>query len=253
MIVSVQDVEFSYTGRSAKFSFPHFAVEAGSTVSIVGRSGFGKTTLLKLLLGLLRPSSGSIKPPSLAKNGGIGVVGQDTFLVPWLDCEQNIKLPMRFSSPHGSQGRNSDAIPDAFRELVGSLGLENHLSKFPHEMSGGIRRRTELARAFMLSPKALILDEPFAGLDVDVRDSIFESLLSHQNAHETGIVLVTHDLLDAAMISDAVYYFPEEGILGENPIRFERNRSLCRRRFDSETVLIAKEIERVAFTPEEEG
>ncbi len=250
-IITINSAKFRYSGSPTEFCFPHFVINSGQTISIIGRSGHGKTTLIKVLLGLVGIESGVVNPLDLTAQGRVGFVAQETFLLPWLSGADNILLPLSLSGKRGASNMTASVMEETLSGLAKIMGIQKHLNKYPHEMSGGIRRRTELARAMMLEPDVLVLDEPFSGLDVDIRDSIFESLTRYQTANSTGIIFVTHDLHDAAMISDLVYYFAHEGRLAPRPLEIDQPTAKVRGRYELETLAIARKIAETVFSENE--
>ncbi len=183
-------------------TFPHESVTA-----VIGRSGSGKSTLLRSINGLVRPTAGRVevmgKPidyrdlPALRR--GIGYAVQGTGLFPHLSVQANITLPARLADWDPSR---LDARLDYLLDLV---HLDRAwLSRYPHELSGGQQQRAGLARAMILEPALLLLDEPFAALDPLTRLDVHKRLLELQRAEPRCMLLVTHDMREAMHLADRV-------------------------------------------------
>ena len=182
-------------------------VKPGEFVSVVGPSGCDKSTLLKLIAGLLVPTNGSVTigsgPPAKAqKLKNIGLMFQEPGLLPWRTVAQNITLPTEIApnSSYGNQS-NSDNTPKALLRLI---GLEGFATYYPKELSGGMKQRVALARALAASPEVLLLDEPLAALDDITRTSMRYELIRICEYSNLSVVMVTHNLREAVLMSDKV-------------------------------------------------
>ncbi len=182
-------------------------LKLGQTTAILGESGSGKSTIVQLIIGLLRPDSGTVKtlgadidydkPRPLRKR--IGYAIQDVALFPHLRIRDNIVLPGRLS------GWSEPASTSRLKELLDLMQLpEDVLDRYPHELSGGQQQRAGLCRAMMLHPELLLLDEPFSGLDTLTRRSIHEQFLSLQERESVSCVLVTHDPQEAINLAQDI-------------------------------------------------
>jgi NitT/TauT family transport system ATP-binding protein len=176
-------------------------VAAGEFVSIVGASGCGKTTLLRIMDGLIEPSSGDVlhdgeavtRPlPSLA------YVFQQDSLLPWRTIERNVQIPGEFRSEPRKQLR------ERARENLRLVGLDGFFKHYPHELSGGMRQRANLARALTAEADTLLMDEPFSALDAQTREFMQAELLRIWEAFKKTVVLVTHQIDEAVFLSDRV-------------------------------------------------
>ncbi len=205
--VSVRDLSLTYktkkTEREAIRKMT-FDIKDGEFVSFVGASGCGKTTLLKILAGLLPPTSGDVELDGKAIVGpgrDRGFVFQQDRLFPWRTLMKNVLL--------GSELTNHDNLDRAalhsrarhFIELVGLAGFEEY---YPHELSGGMRQRVNLARALMVDPELLLMDEPFAALDAQTREVMQLELLRIWREQQHTVVFVTHQIDEAVLLSDRV-------------------------------------------------
>jgi NitT/TauT family transport system ATP-binding protein len=176
-------------------------VEAGQAVALVGPSGCGKTTLLHLCAGLLTLRDGSIE------NGfaHASFVFQQPRLLPWKSALDNVALGL--AARRVSRGEREHVA----RELALRMGLSHaDLDKYPHQLSGGMRSRVSLARALVLEPDLLLLDEPFSALDVGLKEELYALLLSHLSSRRMAALLITHDLMEAVRLSDAILVMASE-------------------------------------------
>jgi NitT/TauT family transport system ATP-binding protein len=173
----------------------------GEFVSIVGASGCGKTTLLRMLDGLIAPSSGTITLDERPIDGpgfGRAFVFQQDRLLPWRNVLTNVMLGTEIQ---GHKGGTDRARAMKFIELVGLGGFEKH---YPHELSGGMRQRVNLARALTSEPDVLLLDEPFASLDAQTREIMQAELLRVWRETRKTAIFVTHQIDEAVYLSDRV-------------------------------------------------
>jgi NitT/TauT family transport system ATP-binding protein len=184
-------------------------IRAGEILSIVGRSGAGKSTLLRLIAGLLSPDAGRVSidretadHARLAKH--VGFMPQSPALLPWLSVAKNVALVQRVNSR--SCGHELD-VDEALR----SVGLHAYRDAFPQQLSGGMQHRVALARALAVGGPLLVLDEPFASLDELTRASLYGLVLETWRVFQRTIVVVTHNLDEAMLLSDRV------AILGGSP------------------------------------
>jgi NitT/TauT family transport system ATP-binding protein len=166
-------------------------------VSLVGPSGSGKTSILRAVSGLLTPRSGGIELNG--SSDSLGFLFQDDALLPWRTARENVALGLRIRKlPTKAAESEADA-------WLARLGLEGFGARFPHELSGGQRKRVAIAQILALKPKLLLMDEPFASLDAIVRTRITQELLNWVEREHLSVLLVTHDLEEALTVSDTVY------------------------------------------------
>ena len=167
-------------------------VRAGEFVALVGPSGCGKTTLLNVCSGWLAPSSGAVHRPARLR-----MVFQQDGLFPWLTVEENITLGLRHIADAGERARRSEA-------LLGLIGLNGFAHVYPHQVSGGMRQRVELARAIGGETPLLLMDEPFSSLDYLTRLKMRQELARILIEQPRTVILVTHDIEEAAQLADRV-------------------------------------------------
>jgi NitT/TauT family transport system ATP-binding protein len=177
------------------------AVEDGEFLAIVGPSGCGKSTLLRLLAGLLRPMSGSVEfrgEELTEPSRDIGYVFQRANLMPWRTVAANIALPLEIAHTPASQ------IAERTEALISLVGLEGFAESYPAQLSGGMQQRVALARALIHEPTVLLLDEPFGSLDALTRERMNAELLRIWNVHRRTVVMVTHSISEAVLLSDRI-------------------------------------------------
>jgi NitT/TauT family transport system ATP-binding protein len=176
-------------------------VNEGEFITLLGASGCGKSTLLNLAAGTLRQHKGQISfngQPVNTINRNVGYVTQEDTMLPWLTLATNVGLPLKMRNVQKEEVKNRTM------ELLRSFGLEDAASQYPSQLSGGMKKRGLLARALIYQPRLLLMDEPFAALDAQLRATLQTEL--RRVVIETGIAVlfVTHDIEEAALLSDRV-------------------------------------------------
>lgn len=194
-----------------------FAVHSGQFVALVGSSGSGKSTVMRLIAGLDRPSAGSITldgRPVTGPGSDRGMVFQKYSLYPWLTAAQNVAFGMEL------QGRPRSDIRERTGYFLEVVGLADAARRLPRELSGGMQQRVAIARALAAEPRVLLLDEPFGALDIQIRESMQEFL--HSLWQRTGLtaLLITHDLEEALLLAGTVH------IMAPGPGRIVRSVSV---------------------------
>ena len=179
-----------------------FDLHSGEFVALVGSSGSGKSTVMRLIAGLDRPSSGCISidaKPITGPGSDRGMVFQKYSLYPWLSAAQNVAFGMEL------QGLNRQEIRERTGYFLEVVGLADAARRLPRELSGGMQQRVAIARALAAEPKVLLLDEPFGALDIQIRESMQEFL--HGLWQRTGLtaLLITHDLEEALLMAGTVH------------------------------------------------
>ncbi|MEE8435756.1 MAG: ABC transporter ATP-binding protein [bacterium] len=176
-------------------------VEKGSVVALIGPSGCGKSTLLNMIAGLYEPSEGEIiygGNPVVSVNTSVGYMTQKDNLFPWHTVQDNVALSLTLAR-HPRDDRRQRA-----RDILGRVGLMGFETRYPSELSGGMLKRTALARMLLYRPETFLLDEPFAALDSQLKLSMHDLLLRIWAEDGQTILLVTHDLVEAITLSDRV-------------------------------------------------
>ena len=214
--ITVNDVHFAYGSGPTVLnglSF-NFKLRKGQTLAIVGGSGSGKSTLLRLIAGLLpgqsqdrssgRITVGGMSPVDYRRAGGLSFIFQDPTLLDHMTVEENIALPLftkRAKTDHA----------DDLRMVMGVVGMHAHARRLPRELSGGMRTRVSLARAFVNAPDVLLLDEPFSALDIAWKSRLYGYFMDLRTRYNTTSVLVTHDIQEAVILGDHVLVIGNNG------------------------------------------
>jgi len=190
------------------------SMQSGEFMALVGSSGSGKSTILRLIAGLEHPSSGSISvdgKPVSSPGPDRGMVFQKYSLYPWLNAAENVAFGMRLQRIKPAEIRERTAY---FLEVV---GLSEAADKLPRELSGGMQQRVAIARALATNPSILLLDEPFGALDLQIRESMQDFLLKLWQRTGLTVLLITHDVEEALVLAQRVH------VLAPNPGRIVRS------------------------------
>jgi len=181
----------------------------GEFIAIVGPSGCGKSTFMKLATGLKAPTRGSVSIDGAPVTGPLKIVGmafQAPTLLPWRTTLDNVLLPLEIVEPHRSRFRRERAQYEAQAlTLLKAVGLDGYAQQFPWLLSGGMQQRASICRALIHKPRMLLLDEPFGALDAFTREELWCILRDLQAAQQFNVILVTHDLREAAFLADTIY------------------------------------------------
>jgi nitrate/nitrite transport system ATP-binding protein len=201
--LKIEQLSKSYQKDRPVFADVSFTLDRGEFVCIIGHSGCGKTTILNVLAGLDRASSGHIfmdgrevSGPSLER----GVVFQSHALMPWLSVRQNIAFAVK-SRWHDW---NAAQVNEQVEKFVAMVGLMPAIDKKPSQLSGGMKQRVGIARAFSISPKMLLLDEPFGALDALTRGTIQDELMTIVQQTQQTVFMITHDVDEAILLADRI-------------------------------------------------
>ena len=218
-VIAVEDLRKSF-GSQKVLNGISLSVNRGETVAVLGRSGTGKSVLLRLIIGLQKPDSGSLRIHgqdiaglALDQLGEIrkkmGFLFQHAALYDSLTVEQNVAFPLEHHKREMSKSERSDRV----RELLTEVGMENAAAKMPSDISGGMQKRVGLARALALEPDILLLDEPTAGLDPISSGEIDDLVLKLQQQHHMASIVVTHDLHSAKTIANRLALLNEGNVV----------------------------------------
>lgn len=207
LAIDIRDASMTYHRRGGDVIAVDgctISVDAGTRAAIIGPSGCGKSTVLRMLADVITPTGGEVflsgqSPRQARMAGTFALVSQQSVLLPWRRLAENVGLGLevlRVRRPE-RQARVQEAI-----DLVGLTGFESH---FPAELSGGMRQRAAIARALTLSPEVLLMDEPFGALDEFTRERLNFELLRILHTSKATLMLITHSIAEAIMLSDVVY------------------------------------------------
>ncbi|MCI3280550.1 nitrate ABC transporter ATP-binding protein [Synechococcus sp. PCC 6717] len=178
-------------------------IQAGEFICVIGHSGCGKTTLLNMVSGFVRPTTGEVRlKGQLIKEPGPDrmVVFQNYALLPWLTAADNIYLAVDAVWPQKSRPQKMAIV----REHLAMVGLADAAQKYPSQLSGGMKQRVAIARALAIRPEILILDEPFGALDAITKEELQEELLNIWQEHRCTVLMITHDIDEALFLADRV-------------------------------------------------
>lgn len=208
--VTICDLSFAYTGTSKLvLKDIQLEVQAGEFVCLLGQSGCGKSTFLRLLAGLEHPSSGSILvdgQPFTDASLDRGVVFQDYGLFPWMSAGENIMLALKQRFPN----RDKRALKQIALDMLEAVGLDHSIyRKLPKELSGGMKQRCAIAQAFGINPPFLLMDEPFGALDAVTRARLQDLVLElwSQDEPKKTVFFVTHDVDEALLLANRIVVF----------------------------------------------
>ena len=218
-VIAVEDLHKSF-GSQKVLNGISLSVKRGETLAVLGRSGTGKSVLLRLIIGLEKPDSGSVRIHgqdiaglALDQLGEIrkkmGFLFQHAALYDSLTVEQNVAFPLQHHKKEMSKSDKNDRVT----QLLTEVGMEADLEKMPSDISGGMQKRVGLARALALEPDILLLDEPTAGLDPISAAEIDDLVLKLQQEHHMASIVVTHDLHSAKAIADRLALLNEGNVV----------------------------------------
>ena len=195
-LVRLQNVSHTFPDGLIAVHNTSFDLFAGQFVSLVGQSGVGKSTVLRIVAGLTQPTTGTV----LRENGvgQVGVVFQNHNLMPWRTVAANIALPLEIA------GLSAADSAERVAEMVALVGLSGFEASYPAQLSGGMAQRVALGRALVSRPSLLLLDEPFGALDALTRERMGQELLRIHRAHPVTVLMVTHSIPEAVLLSDSV-------------------------------------------------
>lgn len=201
--LKVEHLAKAYQADKPVFADVSFTIDQGEFVCIIGHSGCGKTTILNVLAGLDTATSGhcfmdgrEIAGPSLER----GVVFQSHALMPWLTVRQNIAFAVTSRWPEWNKAQTNEQV----EKFVALVGLSGAIDKKPSQLSGGMKQRVGIARAFAIQPKMLLLDEPFGALDALTRGTIQDELMSIVRQTQQTVFMITHDVDEAILLADRI-------------------------------------------------
>jgi NitT/TauT family transport system ATP-binding protein len=218
MFISIRGISKVFEAREGELEAlreVNFEIEKGEFVALVGISGCGKSTMLFIVAGLIPPTSGEVRVANETVQGPSAdraVVFQGDAVFPWMTVEENIAYGLRFKKT------NQDERKETVNRLVRLVGLEGFERSYPKELSGGMKKRVDLARAYAVDPSVLLMDEPFGALDAITKEKMQVDLarLSKAIGQQKTVLFVTHDLEEAIFLADRILVMgPRPGTIRE--------------------------------------
>jgi len=182
-----------------------FHIEANKVVSILGPSGIGKTTILRLITGAIKPDSGEV----LVSGRNIGYIFQDPRLLPWRTALENVSLGL---VAEGKDRKEAERIARRWMNCLGLAGFEDY---YPAELSGGMMQRVSIGRALAIEPDILLMDEPFSNLNAELKESLLGMIEEILTEYKTTVVYVTHDISEALRLSDWILTMQPGSVMEE--------------------------------------
>jgi NitT/TauT family transport system ATP-binding protein len=239
--VTLSGVQRTFAGGLTAVERLDLSISPGQFVALLGPSGCGKSTILRMIAGLDRPDAGSIETDG--GRSSIAYVFQDAHLLPWRSVLRNVALPLELK---GVAKPNRIA---AAREAISQVGLSEFESRYPAQLSGGMRMRVSLARALVTNPDLLLLDEPFAALDEITRGQLDLQLRQLWRVRGMTVIFVTHSITEAAFLAERAVVFTKRParIVIDHPIDLPRERQNALRgdaSFARETAVLLEALER---------
>lgn len=234
-----QNVSFRYKNEQAELlQSLNIKVHDGEFVSIIGPSGSGKSTLFRLITGLEKPTDGTIlinEKPVQNRLGLVGYMPQQDLLMPWRTIIDNVALPLEL------KGVKKEDAYEQILPLLDEFGLKGYDSRFPSDLSGGMRQRVSFLRAILSGSNLLLLDEPFSALDAITRLTMQEWLLSKWMKWQNTILFITHDVDEALFLSDRIFTITETPVLSLEEVNVPLSRPRSIRDLSQTAVIALKE------------
>lgn len=230
-MVSIDAVTMSF-GNFVAVENVNLTVADGEFLAIVGPTGCGKSTILNAIAGLLRPSHGNVSIDGKAVTGvhnDIGYLFQQDALLPWKTALENVELGPMFKGVSASERRKSAL------NWLAKVGLKGFEQRYPHQLSGGQRKRVQMAQALITGPKVILMDEPFSALDIHTRHLMQNELLRLWQEERRAVVMITHDLEEAIALGDRVVVLaagPRSRVIDSFPVDLDRPRDVAEIKLD---------------------
>lgn len=227
--LTINNVTYSYQGQNVIINGVNWEVKKGEFHCLLGKSGCGKTTLLKLASGLLQPDIGNIQLQGkqvTKPSHECGFVFQSPTLLEWKTVLDNVLLPISLKR------RMTLADREHAAHLLELVGLSSHFERYPLQLSGGQQSRVALARALIQEPSMLFLDEPFAALDAITREELQDDVLRICNLQNTTVLFITHDISEAVYLSDRVAVMEQGKIIYASDVKLAKPRTF-KTRYDA--------------------
>ena len=199
-----------FAGGVTALSDMNLSLSEGQFVSLLGPSGCGKSTALRLIAGLMQPTTGKVTWAGSHDSGDLGVVFQEPTLMPWATVEKNVWLPLRL------KGESLTETRPRIAQALEMVGLDRFAGAYPRELSGGMKMRVSIARALVTQPRLILMDEPFAALDEITRNRMNDDLLALRDRLGCTVIFVTHSVFESVYLSDRIVVMaPRPGRVAE--------------------------------------
>lgn len=230
-MVSIDSVTMSF-GAYVAVQDVNLSVADGEFLAIVGPTGCGKSTILNAIAGLLKPSRGTVSidgQPVRGVQNDIGYLFQQDALLPWKTALENVELGPMFKGV-GTAERREQSM-----KWLAKVGLKGFEHRYPHQLSGGQRKRVQMAQALITGPKVILMDEPFSALDIHTRHLMQNELLRLWQEERRAVVMITHDLEEAIALGDRVVVLaagPRSRVIDSFPVDLERPRDVAEIKLD---------------------
>ncbi len=227
VILEAEHIDFSYDNGYKVFENINLEADTGKFIAIIGPSGIGKSTLLRILGGFLKPDSGKIKlmgKQLYEPTPEVALIHQSIVTFPWMTAEENVMLSMK------TKDMSHDEMAEKAKVSLSRVGLEGFEDLYPKEMSGGMRQRVAIARAFAADPHVFLMDEPFAHLDEltaeGLRQDIYNILFSGETPLKS-VIMVSHNLTEVLELADEIYILNNmpASIIGRVAVTMQRPRN----------------------------
>ncbi|HEY8473746.1 MAG TPA: ABC transporter ATP-binding protein [Natronosporangium sp.] len=240
-LVELQQVTFGYSGSDTVLDNLELQVRRGEFLALLGPSGCGKTTIMNLVAGFVRPQRGVVRfdgAPLQGINTRVGYMTQGDTLLPWRTVARNVQLPLEIRRVPRAR---ANQLIDSYLRM---LHLSDARDRYPSELSGGMKRRALLARSLIYEPAMLLMDEPFAALDAQLRETLHRELLATVAQLQQTVLFVTHDITESILLADRVIVLGTRParILDEVVIPFGDDRDLAEIRLSNEYVGLERKI-----------
>ena len=249
--IELKNIDFSYSDHGRVYKALEgidLNIEEGEFVCIIGRSGCGKTTLLKLIAGLMIPDNGSVIIDNSPVNGpgtDRAMVFQSYTLFDWMTVLKNVSFGIRQANTHISRMKAAALALEALKQT----GMDKHADKYPYQLSGGMKQRVAIARAIGMNTKTLLLDEPFGALYTRIRSELQSLLINlvKTDTQKKTAVFITHDINEAILLADRIIYMTPKKIAEDIKIALPRPRSIE----DEQVKALKKQLTDLFFTHED--
>lgn len=230
-MVSIDAVTMSF-GSYVAVQDVNLSVADGEFLAIVGPTGCGKSTILNAIAGLLKPANGTVAidgQPVREVQNDIGYLFQQDALLPWKTALENVELGPMFKGTGAAERREQSM------RWLAKVGLKGFEHRYPHQLSGGQRKRVQMAQALITGPKVILMDEPFSALDIHTRHLMQNELLRLWQEERRAVVMITHDLEEAIALGDRVVVLaagPRSRVIDSFPVDLERPRDVAEIKLD---------------------